>query len=251
MRHFFIIVFCIITLTLPIQAQSQLKELPLRVAVSRFLPPYIFEGANKEMTGFDIIFMNQICKRIQRKCIFITMETNNVLPAIAADQADLGIGTLKITLEGYKLVNFSIPYMPNQSRFLGKKQLAATPFNLLAFNEKKIGVGEGGLFSTQLHLMKQFKPIIVKFKHNTDMIEALTNGEIDLAIVDNPTAIYWQNHSSDQLQALGIPFEFGYGLAVAVNQKFPELIPLINHAIVTYQETAQFKELYQMYFGMI
>lgn len=222
---------------------------PLRVAVSHFLPPYVSQSASKDLTGFDIIFMNKICELIHRRCVYITMETNRVLPAIAAGKADLGIGTLKITLSGYKMVNFSIPYMLSQSRFIGSKKLANVPFNLHAFNGKKIGVGEGGLFGTQVRAMKNFKPKIVKFKYNADMIEALSSGAIDIAIVDNPTAIYWQNHSSGEIIALGKPFNYGFGLGIAVNQAYPELIPKINQAIETYQTTSAFKQLYQMYFS--
>lgn len=41
---------------------------PLIVATEIFNPPFIMQGANKQLFGFDIEMMEDICRIIQREC---------------------------------------------------------------------------------------------------------------------------------------------------------------------------------------
>lgn len=223
---------------------------PLRVAVSQFLPPFVIQGANHELSGYDITLMNYICKTLNRKCTYKPMANNDILMSVANNTVDVGIGALTITLERYKLVNFSIPYLLSESRFITNKKLAAVPFSLPILSNKTIGVEEGTLFGRQLLQMLQIKnPNIVLFHDVTQIISALNDGSIDAALVDNSTALYWQNHSSGALYAVGKPYLFGFGLGIAVNQNNTVLTQAINLVILQYQQTNEFKQMYNMYFG--
>lgn len=247
MRKLFILIFMLFTLSGFVYAK---ETRPIRIAVSHFLPPFVFEGANKELSGFDISLMGYICQEMERTCVFIPMKSTQVLSAVANHDADVGIGAITITLDRYKLVGFSIPYMLSESRFLGTKSMTVMPFTEESLSNKTIGVQEGSVIETQLKRYPNFKKIkIIRFADGDKLVAALSDGSIDLALVYNATAMYWQNHSAGALYALGLSFSFGYGIGISVNRDDVELTQAINKAILRYQKTAAFNDLYTSYFG--
>ena len=227
------------------------EQIPLRVAVSHFIPHFVIEGANKKISVFDITLMTHLCNDIHRKCIFIPMATDQIIPAISMNEADLGIGSITITLERYKNVDFTIPYMLSESRFLGKKSIEQIKFNLNDFKEKKIGVQKGTVYEQELRLIGINESNISTFYSISGVIEALNNDNIDLALVSNPVAIYWENYSSEALHTLGQPLNYGLGIGIAVNKQQPLLAKELDEAILMFQQTAVYNQLYKMYFGEI
>lgn len=221
---------------------------PLRVGITHFLPPYVIEGAHHELSGFDVLIIQQICHIIKRRCQFVPMNLAEIIPAVAAHKVDVGMGALTITLERFRWVNFSVPYLLSEARFLGKKNLTTQKFDTEFLQKKSIGVDEGSLYRQQLEQM-HLNATIVNFKDDNSIIAALNDDKIDLALVDNPTAIYWQNHSANQLATLGKPFTVGLGLGIAISRDDIALTQLINKAILQYQKTPAFKQLYRIYFG--
>ena len=84
-----------------------------------------------------------------------------------------------------------------------------------------------------------------------NIIDALNNDEITLALIANPVAIYWQNYSSNTIHTLGKPLTYGLGVGIAVNKNLPILAKQIDNAILLFQQTQIYNQLYQMYFGGI
>ena len=118
----------------------------------------------------------------------------------------------------------------------------------IIYTNKKIGVTSGSSFAKGLAQIPGMSKKIITFNHSNEMISALNNGSIDFVVMDNATTIYWQNHSSGKLIAVGKPFLLGFGLGIAVNQDNDKLATTINQAILTYESTPEFKQLNDMYF---
>ena len=220
----------------------------LRIAVPHFTPPYVMQGYKNNVTGFDIVMLTRICDYMRVKCKFVPMSTDDLLQAVADQQADLAVGALAITLAGYQKVNFSMPYLLSNVRFLG---LSAQQKWSPTYKNAKIGVTAGGEFPAELTPMANMPKKIISFQHSTQMIDALNKGNIDLALMDNATTIYWQNHSSGKFIAVGKQFSLGFGLGIAVNLDNVALVKAVNAAILKYESTPEFKELYSMYFDSI
>src|SRR5580704_8359149 len=105
---------------------------PLNIAIERFIPPYVMQGANNHSYGFDIEMMHSLCKIMKRSCQFQAMEFDALIPAVVDKKADLAVSFITITSERAKLVNFSTPYLLSYSRFLTKHSVEEqmNPFNL-------------------------------------------------------------------------------------------------------------------------
>jgi polar amino acid transport system substrate-binding protein len=221
---------------------------PLRVAIGRFSPPFEIETSNNMLYGFDVTMMEYLCKRMQRPCQFIPLRFTQLLTAVENNEADVAVGAITITVERSQRVNFSMAYFPSHSRFIGSVKLVSEPFSLSILNEREIGVELGSVFTKQIQEMGIKDPKIIPFDSEDGLIEALSSGEVELALMDAPTAKYWANHTGGVLKIIGPEFPFGFGYGIALNKNNIQLLQDINAGITEFQKSKAFHEAFRMYF---
>ncbi|WP_133127019.1 transporter substrate-binding domain-containing protein [Legionella nagasakiensis] len=224
---------------------------PLRVAVANFVPPYVMQGGNKQLFGFDITMMQEICSKLQRDCQFDSMPFGQLLEALVNDKVDVAVGAIAITPERAKIVNFSLPYLPSHAIFLTHDKYFNQPFNLDSLTGKTIAVESGTVFPTVIKRAGIKNIRIVEFSYEEDLIEALSLKKIDFAFLDTPTAYYWEIRSGGQLKTIGESKEYGFGLGIAVNPRNVDLIQAINQVLLQYQKSPKFETDYATYFGRL
>ena len=137
-----------------------------------------------------------------------------------------------------KWINFSTPYLVSYSRFLTNQHYANKPFNLELLKGKRIGVNQESVFNQQIREMGIKNLNVVEFVgiHSTEeMLEALSNDQVDFVLMDDPSALYWVANSSGDIVVIGKPILYGYGLGIAVNKENSLLLQLINSALFDYQ----------------
>lgn len=223
---------------------------PLRIAVSNFAPPFVFQTSRNQLSGFDIHLMLHICKSINRPCKFIPMESSDVLASINNKTTDVGVGGINIANNKYQLINFSIPYMTNEYRILSNKLYQDFELNNKFLKSKIIGIEKQSLIKAELIKYARQNQIKTKeFSSVSNLISALYRGDINLAVVENTKAIYWQNNSSNKLYMLGAPLNFGIGIGIPIYSGDPKLIKSINAAILSYKSSNEYNQLYAIYFN--
>ncbi len=241
-RKFSFSVALILSSVASLHAQNQ----PLLVAAPQFIAPFIMKGKN-QLYGFDISMMSQICTMINRDCKYQIMPFSQVLQSVADKKSDVAIGSITITADRAKIVNFSIPYMIPDTRFIGRSSMKNTPINLDVLLKSNIGIIKGTVFSDQLKSMGVDTLKLSTFKNENDMMEALNAGSIDLGLVDNTTALYWQSQSDGALVAVGKPTPYGSGIGIAVNAEETALLESINQALYKYQNSPDFTRNFNEY----
>ena len=220
----------------------------LHIATSGFNPPFVIQDTKNEIYGFDIEMMNSLCKNLERTCRYHLMSFEQMLAKVAAEQIDIALGSITITAEREKIINFSLPYLPSYSRFLTKtSKKFPTPFNLKLLNGKKIGLGAGTVFIHQITALGISKATIKQYASVSDELEALSKNEVDMLLLDNATAIYWASNSSSIFQLIGPKYNYGDGLGIAVNPGNPALLTEINEALLQYQNSNEYKLNYNKY----
>ncbi|STX38698.1 putative amino acid ABC transporter, periplasmic binding protein [Legionella feeleii] len=239
--RFTMILFCIF-----ISPLLTAQEKVLKIAVAIYDPPFVMQIGNNQFYGFDIAMMEDVCRRINYTCQFIATPNNRLIERVRNRQADLAVSSIIITVKRLQQVNFSLPYLVSQARFLGPAKLAAQPFDIDLLDNKKIGITDNAFLSL-IKMMGVKKPKVILFEHDNLMIQALRSGAIDIAFVDNPTAHYWHMNSSGSLRAMGEPITFGAGIGIAVNRNNFKLLSIINPALLDYQNSEAFKEDYHKY----
>ncbi|KTD18856.1 putative amino acid ABC transporter, periplasmic binding protein [Legionella lansingensis] len=245
------ILFLLISLLVfsPPSLSTAQEELLLRVGIDSFTPPFVMEGANRQFFGFDISMMQYICQMIKRRCVFVSLPFEELIPAVEIGKVDVAVSALTITSERVARVNFSSPYLLSLSRFLGPSQLATKNFGLHSLNDQRIGIEKGTVFPAVINALGIKNPKIIEFEDAPHLIDALQAGKVDLVLLDAPSAMYWQMQSSGRFSVLGNAFAYGFGFGIAITPQEPELLQVINKALALYMNSKEFKREYGKYIG--
>lgn len=228
--------------TAPI-AESQ----PLRIAISSFTPPFVMQSSYNQFYGFDIAMIEYVCTALQRRCQYVPMHLDEILPAINNRSVDLAVSSIVIKPSRSRVVLFSIPYMISQGQFIGGTALTKQTVNSQVLTNKKIGVVRGSVYEDQIKLMEINQLRVVPYQSGDQMIAALKSGYIDLGFLDSHTAQYWQDNSSGSLHTLGKSFPVGFGLGIMASSADIGLIQAVDIALLRYQNSADFKTNYNLY----
>ncbi len=220
---------------------------PLRIAITSFTAPFVMQSSYDQFYGFDIAMMEYVCTAIQRRCQYVPMSMDEILPAINNRSVDLGVSSIVITPDRSRLVQFSLPYMISQGQFIGTAALAKQTVNSQVLNNKKIGVVRGSVYDDQIKLMGIKHLRVIPYQSGDQMIAALKSGYIDLGFLDSHTAQYWQDNSSGSLHTLGKAFPVGFGLGIVANRADIALIQAVDIALMRYQNSPNFKTNYNLY----
>ena len=221
---------------------------PLVIGVDSFVPPFVMQGGNGELYGYDISMMNSLCKILNRPCKFQPIKFIELLPAVMNNQVDMAVSSITITPERAKLMSFSLPYGLSYSRFLtNTENQVAEPVALSSLDGNKIGVYKGTIYVDQASHIGVNKPIIQTYAGYEDALKALTNKEVDYILLDNPTALYWAANSSGVFKVVGQPYVYGFGIGIAVSNADKDMIPALNDALIQYQNSQDYKQNYQRF----
>lgn len=224
------------------------KLQPLRVSVTYFTPPFVMSNGYSNFIGFDINMMAYICSYLKRDCQYKAMEFADLIPSITNKQADLAVSGIIITPNRLLQVAMSNPYLVSASRFVTNSKNNVNELKDDILLNSKIGVEKGSVFGEQLNTWKINGIEIVEFSQEAEEIQALVQRNIDYALMDNYTSIYWVKHSENKLKLLGKSIKYGYGYGIAIDPQNADLIKAVNEAINSYINANQYKEDYNLYF---
>ncbi|NCT56133.1 MAG: transporter substrate-binding domain-containing protein [Legionella sp.] len=224
------------------------QDAPLRVAIPAFAPPFVMQDSLNQYYGFDIATMESICRTLKRRCKYLPMNADDLIPALATQQADVAIGGIVYIFPHNRPARFSTPYMISKAQFITTdKAIFTTPFTLKQLSEKRMGVLKESPFEAVVSKIRTNKPRIITFERDNDMIEALRANTIDIALLSELEANYWQIHSNNLLKNIGQPFPIGLGFSIATAPGNPLLLRQLNHAIIQYQESKDYIRNYKLY----
>lgn len=205
------------------------------------------QSTQNDAYGFDVDMMNNLCKIMNRTCVFHVMRFDKLIDAVATNKLDVAVSSITITTERAKIVNFSLPYLLSYSRFLERQTNKKENFSLDLLNSKKIGLETGTVFSEQLKEMGVKNPNIKEYASIEDQLSALSRGDVDIILLDNATAIYWASNSSDTFKLIGPPYMYGYGYGIVITPANSDLLTRLNEALVQFQNSDVYKQNYNKY----
>jgi polar amino acid transport system substrate-binding protein len=223
------------------------EEEPLKIGTESFAPPFVTIGAGNHIYGFDADMMQMLCNSMKRTCQFQAMPFNKLVESTASGKIDMALSAMAITMERLEIVNFSDPYLIIYLRLLTKTTVANQPFSMSVLDNKRIGYENGTILADRIRSLAIKNPKLRAYKHIEDEIVALSNGSVDFVVLDNPTALYWQNNASGDLSTFGEPLPSGIGLGIAVNPKKPELLVALNAALHDFLNKGGFHATYNKY----
>lgn len=220
----------------------------LTVGIVSYNPPYVIQGSNNEIYGYDVDMMRAVCQFMNKTCKFKVMKADELIKGVAAGKIDLAINTLTITTNRLKLVNFTIPYSLSMFRFLtGNPEDLKKPFSMSLMENKKIGVLSGSIFDESPAALGIVSAKIIPYSSMSQLVEDLYNKKIDFVLVHDPVALYWDANTPGDLTKIGPAFVMGMGLGVVVNKKNVELLQEVNKALIQFQDSPLYKKNFDKY----
>lgn len=220
----------------------------LRIAVTYFTPPFINHTGGGNYMGFDVNMLAYICYYMQRECQYEAMRFAELIPSLKSNKFDIASSGMIITPERALQVSMSTPYLISASRFVTHIDNKEERITKKVLQNKKIGVEKGSVFGNQLKTWGISGIKIVEFDNESDEVLMLSQAKLDYILMDNYTAIYWNNTVNNKLRLVGKPIKYGYGYGVAVNPNDSTLLQEVNRAINAYVRSPQYKENYNLYF---
>ncbi|UVC08786.1 transporter substrate-binding domain-containing protein [Rhizobium sp. TH2] len=147
-------------------------------------PPFTSLDASGKWVGWEVEFADAICKEAKLDCVITPVAWDGIIPALTTKKIDMIVGSMSITEERLKTIDFSDKYYNTPTGIIGRKddKFDATPESLAG---KIIGVQVSTIH--QDYATKHFGPTAAEVKEYQTQDEAnqdLAAGRVDAVQAD-------------------------------------------------------------------
>ncbi len=218
--------------------------------------PFSSQDASGKWVGWEIDFMDAICKEAKLDCELVATAWDGIIPALTSKKIDLIWSSMSITAEREKTISFTDPYYKNPLSVIGDKnqKFDASPEGLKG---KVLGLQ---VSTTQAdYADKYFKSVVKEIKSyqtQDEVNQDLLSGRIDAQIADkfplaeflkSPEATACCDMKGDVFYDEAI---IGRGTGAGVRKDDNELREKINAAIKVLRDNGEYKKITDKYFAI-
>lgn len=92
-------------------------------------PPFTSLDASGKWVGWEVEFAEAVCKQAQLDCVITPVAWDGIIPALTSKKIDMIVGSMSITEERLKTIDFSDKYYNTPTGIMGRKddKFEATP----------------------------------------------------------------------------------------------------------------------------
>ncbi|MGB8277014.1 MAG: transporter substrate-binding domain-containing protein [Methylovirgula sp.] len=215
-------------------------------------PPFHFALPDGSLGGFDVDLARAICEELKIACTIQVRRFDLLAGALASNEADALLASLRIDAESRKRFDFTAAYYATPARFvtLANSKLVATPEGLAG---KRVGVI--ARTAHEAYLETFFAKVERKsFDTRMALRAALRKGEIDALFDDAISSSFWLagTDSHGCCVFLGGPYTesrfFGEGVGIAVKKDNSQLREALDYALALLSAKGIYTDLYLKYF---
>lgn len=237
----------LILLTLILTLQPTYAE-TLTIGIPPFSPPFVMSVDNKgHYIGFSVDIMLSICKRMDVACQFKSFGFEEMFTQVIDNKVDLAIGNITITPEREEYLLFSLPYLQSDLEFLTLTNNPITSTNDL--KGKSVGAEHDSVFIPYIEKKYGSDIRIQPYSTISEMMFALSEGDVDAVILDKETAQFWRANNNDMFKFIGAPVQLGLGIGIITNKSNEALIDRVNKILIAMQADGGYLKIYNTYFG--
>ncbi|WP_205926115.1 transporter substrate-binding domain-containing protein [Rhizobium sp. P38BS-XIX] len=203
------------------------KSGKLSVALSGVFPPFSFVDENNKVVGFDVDIGTEIAKRLKVEPTVVTTAWDGIIAGLVTGRYDTIIGSMSITDERKKAVDFVGPYYRSGLAAFVKK--GATIKSVDELKGKTVGVTLGEAAEKWAREQNAFE--IRTYKGLPEMLLDLQAGRVDAVIADDVpvfVAIAKSNAPIEQVKDDKMP---KYDIGIAIRKNNPELAAAMQKAL--------------------
>ncbi|WDP91497.1 MAG: transporter substrate-binding domain-containing protein [Desulfobacter sp.] len=215
-------------------------------------PPFTVPDASGNWTGWEIEIIEAVCQEAGLDYELAPTSWDGIIPALISKKIDMIMGSMSITEERLKSIDFTDKYFNTPAYVVGTKTMKfdATPAGLKG---KILGVQTATTHAS--YAAKHYKGAKVKQYQTQDEInQDLISGRIDATQADSLAMIEFleskEGKSCCDLKGAAIddPAILGRGVGVGLRKGSDDLKSKINAAIKAIRANGKYKEITEKYF---
>jgi lysine/arginine/ornithine transport system substrate-binding protein len=226
----------------------------IRFGVDASYPPFESKTTDGSLAGFDIDLGNELCRRLQAKCVWVENDFDGMIPALKAKKFDAILSSLSMTEKRLQEVAFSNKVFKTPSRMVARVGSPLLP-NPQSLKGKRIGVEQG---TTQEDYAKAKWATagveIVSYQNQDQVIADLMSGRLDASFQDSVEA---NEGFLKKPQGKGFAFAgpvvvdnkyLGEGAGIGLRKNDAALKDALNQALAEIHKDGTYDKIEKKYF---
>lgn len=194
----------------------------VRMGTEGAYPPYNFINDSGEVDGFERELGDELCKRAELTCEWVTNEWDSIIPNLLSGNYDTIIAGMSITGERKEVVNFSQGYTrPSPSAYAA----------LSADVDLKGGVISAQASTIQSSYVASSGATLVEFASPDETVAAVNSGEVDAVMADKDFLMPIVQET--EMEFVGDDVFLGDGIGMAFRKSDDELKAKFDAAIAS------------------
>jgi lysine-arginine-ornithine-binding protein len=226
----------------------------LRFGVDPTYAPFESKAPSGQLVGFEIDLGNEICKRLDVKCVWVETGFDGIIPALQGRKFDAILSAMSITPKREEQLAFSVPLFNTPSRLIGREGADLKP-TVASLAGKNIGVAQG---STQEAYAKANWATtginVVSYANQEQVYPDLRSGRIDATLTDVLAGSqgFLKTPQGKGFTFVGEPVTdpktLGKGAGIGMRKDDAPLRKKIDRAIDAMVKDGTYKKIEQRYF---
>ncbi|MBT0957324.1 transporter substrate-binding domain-containing protein [Alphaproteobacteria bacterium KMM 3653] len=218
---------------LAMTAGMALAQDTVRLGTEGAYPPYNFLNDAGEVDGFERAVGDELCKRAELTCEWVTNEWDSIIPNLVSGNYDAIIAGMSITDERREAIDFTQNYtQPDPSAYLATSADVDLEGGVIAAQTNTIQAG----------FINEMSMTLVEFATPEETVAAVKNGEADAVLADKAFLAPIANDDPD-LVLLEKEELIGEGIGLGLRKSDTELKEKLNAAITSMKEDGSLNAL--------
>nr|WP_323778840.1 transporter substrate-binding domain-containing protein [Amylibacter sp.] len=212
----------------------------IRMGTEGAYPPYNFINDAGEVDGFERQLGDEICKRAELDCVWVTNDWDSIIPNLISGNYDTIIAGMSVTPEREQVVDFSSEYYP------------ASPSSYVAAAGMDVDLSSG-IIAAQTNTIQAGHvaasgATLVEFATPDETVAAVKNGEADAVLADKDYLAPIVAESGGALEFVGEDVAIGGGIGIGLRKSDTELKAKLDAVIDEMKADGTLNEMLSKWF---
>ncbi|MCB1424432.1 MAG: transporter substrate-binding domain-containing protein [Zhengella sp.] len=216
----------------------------IRIAMSGAYPPFNFVNEQNEVVGFDPAIGTEIARRMGLETEIVTTAWDGIIGGLLANKYDAIVGSMSITEERAKVVDFVGPYYTTKRAVFTKPDSGITSVSQLGDVTVGVTLGE-----THEEWARNQGYTVRTYKGLPELLLELQNGRVDVIVNDSIAAILAMKKNGYEFRMLDDLETDVIGAGIAIRQGNPELKEAMQKALDSMMEDGTYLEIAEEWVG--
>ena len=212
----------------------------VRMGTEGAYPPYSFVNEAGEVDGFERELGDELCRRADLECAWVTNEWDSIIPNLVAGDYDTIMAGMSITDERDKVIDFTQPYIPP----IPSVYIALDG----AGDEAVDGRVAAQVATIHADYLSETGANLVEYELAEEVIQAVLSGEVDAALLDREYAHESMAANEGKLTVVGSDVALDFGIGIGVREEDGDLKEKLDKAISAMKEDGSLNDLIRKWF---